>query len=128
MTSTPSRTKAPHAGRFIVDAVTDWPGVTAGAGARGELALTFGRRELGHLHGDHVLHLGFPKAVWHQLHDVGRIDFHPVFPGKPGYAERRLEDEADVEDAIALLRLNYDRAVTNHGPPASETPMRTTEV
>jgi len=42
-----------------------------------------------------------------------------VFPGKPGYAARRIEDEADVRDAIALLRLNYDRAVERHGVPAA---------
>jgi hypothetical protein len=85
---------------------------------RGELSLTLGRREIGHLHGDHALHLGFPKEVWHELYDAGRIDYHPVFPGKPGYAARRIEEEDDVLDAIALLRLNYDRAVAKHGAPA----------
>jgi hypothetical protein len=28
---------------------------------------------------------------------------------------RRIESEADVRDFIALLRLNYDRAVSRHG-------------
>ena len=80
---------------------------------------TVGRKEIGHLHGDHALHLGFPKAVWAELKEQGRIDYHPVFPGKPGYASRRLEDEADIRDAIALLRLNYDRAVARDGAPAA---------
>ena len=66
------------------------------------------------------LHLGFPKAVWHELYDQGRIDYHPVFPGKPGYASRQIENEDDVRDAIALLRLNYDRAVATHGLPERE--------
>jgi len=103
----------------ITAEVTSWPGVEAGGGDRGELSFRLGRREIGHLHGDHVLHLGFPKAVWHELHDQGRIDYHPVFPGKPGYASRRLDSEDDVRDAIALLRLNYDRGVAHHGLPAS---------
>jgi len=34
-----------------------------------------------------------------------------VFPGKPGPAVRRIEDDADVGDVIELLRLNYDRIV-----------------
>jgi hypothetical protein len=103
----------------ITAEVTSWPGVTAGEGERGEFGFRVGRREIGHLHGDRVLHIGFPKAVWHELHDAGRIDYHPVFPGKPGYASRALATDADVEDAIALLRLNYDRAVERHGVPSS---------
>ncbi len=101
----------------IVRAVTAWPGVEAGTGGRGELAFTVERREIGHLHGDHVLHIGFPKSVWTELKAQGRIDDHPVFPGKPGYGSRRLDSEADVSDAIALLRLNYDRVVERHGVP-----------
>ena len=50
--------------------------------------------------------------------EQGRIDYHPVFPGKPGFGARRIESDADVRDVIELLRLNYDRVVTRHGPPA----------
>ena len=106
------------AGAQIVDEVTSWPGMEAGTGKRGELSLRLGKREIGHLHGDHAMHAGFPKAVWHELHDQGRIDYHPVFPGKPGYASRRISDADDVRDVIAMLRLNYDRAVDKHGLPA----------
>ena len=107
----------PGAGDRIVEEVTGWPGTSAERGSRGELSLKMGKREIGHLHGDHALHIGFPKAVWHELHDQGRIDYHPVFPGKPGYAARRIESGEDERDAIALLRINYDRAVETHGVP-----------
>ena len=73
--------ESPTASQRITEEVTSWPGVKAGPGRRGEFAFTLGRRELGHLHGDHALHAGFPKAVWKELHDEGRIDYHPVFPG-----------------------------------------------
>ena len=98
--------------------VTSWPGVQAEHGTRGEFAFKLGGRELGHLHGDHVAHFGFPKDVWRELYGQERIDYHPVFPGRPGFAARRIENEDDVRDVIALLRLNYDRAVTRHGVPA----------
>jgi hypothetical protein len=98
------------ASQRITDEVTSWPGVEAGLGRRGEFAFTVGRRALGHLHGDHAAHFSFPKAVWAQLRQAGRITDHPVFPGQPGPAARRIETDADVEDVIALLRLNYDRA------------------
>ena len=42
---------------------------------------------------------------------------HPVFPGRPGSAARRIETDADVDDVIALLRLNYDRVVARYGLP-----------
>jgi hypothetical protein len=106
------------ASQQITEEVTSWPGVEAGAGRRGEFAFKVGRREIGHLHGDRVAHFGFPKGIWAELKEQGRIDFHPVFPGTPGYAARAIEDEADVRDVIALLRLNYDRAVARHGVPA----------
>ena len=101
----------------ITDEVSSWPGVEAGAGRRGEFAFSVGRRQLGHLHGDRAAHFSFPKQVWAELFDQGRIVHHPVFPGKEGPAARRIEDEADVRDVIALLRLNYDRVIARHGVP-----------
>ena len=110
-------TQTQTASEQITEAVMSWPGTTSAYGSRGEFSLRLGRREIGHLHGDRVLHIGFPKAVWHELYDAGRIDYHPVFPGKPGYAARQIVDDEDIADVIALLRLNYDRAVAHHGLP-----------
>ena len=97
------------ASRQITDEVTSWPGVEAGIGARGEYGFTVGRRQIGHLHGDHAAHFGFPKDVWQELYDAGRVTYHPVFPGKAGWGARRIEGADDVRDVIALMRLNYDR-------------------
>ena len=107
----------------ITDVVTSWPGVSAATGERGEWSFRLGRRELGHLHGDRVLHISFPKKVWHVLHDEGRIDFHPVFPGAPGNGARAITGEEDVRDVIALLRLNYERAVDRDASLLAGGPM-----
>lgn len=93
----------------ITEAVTSWPGVEAGPGRRGEFAFRVGRREIGHLHGDHAAHFSFPKDVWTDLNEEGRIVDHPVFPGRRGPAARRIETDTDVRDVIALMRLNYER-------------------
>ncbi len=93
----------------ITETVTAWPGVEAGSGRRGEWAFRVGRREIGHLHGDHAAHFSFPKDVWAELFTAGRVVHHPVFPGREGPAARRIESDADVDDVIALLRLNYER-------------------
>jgi Luciferase len=95
----------------ITDEVTSWPGVTAGPGRRGEFSFKVAGREIGHLHGDRAAHFGFPKQVWRELREEGRIDYHPVFPGREGMASRTIGDADDVRDVIALMRLNYERAV-----------------
>jgi hypothetical protein len=104
--------KAQTASERITDVISSWPGVTAGPGRRGEFAFKVGGREIGHLHGDRAAHFGFPKHVWRELTEQGRIEPHPVFPDMEGPAARRIVDDGDVRDVIALLRLNYDRAVT----------------
>jgi luciferase-like monooxygenase len=111
---TPSRTASHH----ITDEVAAWPGVDAGPGRRGEFAFKVGRHEIGHLHGDRAAHFFFPKDVWAGLFAEGRVVHHPVFPDREGPAARRIEDEDDVRDVIALMRLNYDRVVARHGLPA----------
>jgi hypothetical protein len=107
--------------RQITEEVTSWPGVTAGPGRRGEFAFRVGEREIGHLHGDRAAHFCFPKRVWAELFEQGRIDYHPVFPGRPGFGARRIEDEADVREVIALMRLNHERVVARHGLPGQVT-------
>jgi hypothetical protein len=102
-------TKSLTAGERITEEVTSWPDVESGFGRRGEFAFKLGRREIGHLHGDHAAHFTFPKQVWAELFEQGRIVHHPVFPGREGPAARRIEDEGDVSDVIELMRMNYDR-------------------
>ncbi|CAA9474871.1 MAG: hypothetical protein AVDCRST_MAG65-1047 [uncultured Solirubrobacteraceae bacterium] len=106
--------------RRITEAVTSWPGVKAGPGRRGEFAFTVGRREIGHLHGDRAAHFGFPPDVGAELRKEGRVGPHPVAPHKTAWAARAIETEDDVLDVIALIRLNYDRAVARFGVPAPD--------
>jgi hypothetical protein len=115
-------TESPTASQQITAEVTSWPGVEAGPGRRGEFAFKVGRREIGHLHGDHAAHFSFPKDVWAELFSEGRIVEHPVFPGRQGPGARRIEDGDDVHDVIELMRLNYDRVVARRGLPANAAP------
>jgi hypothetical protein len=111
-----NKTKTKTASEQIFDEARTWPGVTIGdVGRRGERPVLLERHELGHLHGDRVLHIAFRKDVWHELYDAGRIDYHPVFPGKVGWASRQIRSDEDIRDVIVLLRLNYDRGVERHG-------------
>lgn len=51
--------------------------------------------------------------------DQGRVTRHPL--DHPGCAARRIENDDDVTDVIALLRLNYDRVVERYGVPGEES-------
>src|SRR3954452_24684381 len=100
-----------HANERITREVTSWPGVEAGPGRRGEFAFTVAGRGIGHLHGDHAAHFGFPREVGAELRAAGRVGPHPVNPHSTKMAARRIENDADVRDVIELMRLNYDRVV-----------------
>ena len=108
----------PTASEVITEQVTSWPGVKAGPGRRGEFAFKVGHREIGHLHGDRAAHFFFPKPVWAELFEQGRVGRHPVFPDRDGPAARRIESEDDAREVIRLMRLNYDRVIARHGLPA----------
>ena len=95
--------------------VGSWPGVATQPGNFGATAFVVGKRELGHLHGDRTAHFAFPKRVATELREQGRVGPHPVFPDSVGMAARSIESEADVDDVIALLRLNYDRIAARYG-------------
>lgn len=95
----------------ITAEVTTWPGVRSGPGRRGEYSFRVGRREIGHLHRDRSAHFSFPKPLWRELFEAGRITHHPVFPGREGMGARRITSDPDVRDVISLMRLNYDRMI-----------------
>lgn len=97
------------AGR-IAATVTAWPGVTAQAHSFGGVEFRLGRRELGHVHGDWLADIPFPKRVRDDLLKAGRVRPHHVLP-ESGWASRSIGTQDDADDVVALLRLNYDRAV-----------------
>ncbi len=100
---------ARSASERIVEEVGSWPGVRAEPGRRGELSLRVDGGEIGHLHGDHAAHFGFPRELGAELREQGRVGPHPVNPHSTKMAARAIESERDVDEVIALMRLNYER-------------------
>ncbi|MBO0768666.1 MAG: DUF5519 family protein [Solirubrobacterales bacterium] len=103
------------ASQHITAEVGSWPGVDSGYGRRGEFAFKLAGREIGHLHGDHAAHFLLGPELWIKLQEQGRITEHPVFPGRIGPAERRINDDTDVADVIAMMRIKYDQLVLRQG-------------
>ncbi|MDQ3603996.1 MAG: DUF5519 family protein [Actinomycetota bacterium] len=89
--------------------VLEWQGVTTGDTGRGGLQFSYGRVELGHLHGSSFADLPFSKKVRDELIEEGRASVHPPLPDS-GWVRRRMEGPEDAQAVIELFRMNYDRA------------------
>ena len=96
------------AGR-IEHEVLSWPGVTAAPHRFGGVEFRLGKRELGHLHGDRLADLPFPRRVRDELVAAGRASPHHVLP-ESGWVSRRIASPDDVPEIVELFRLNYERA------------------
>ncbi|MCD6032155.1 MAG: group-specific protein [Thermomicrobiales bacterium] len=94
---------------MVTREVLGWPGVTTGDTGRGGLQFSYGRVELGHLHGSSFADLPFPKKVRDELIAQGRASVHPPLPDS-GWVRRRMDGPDDAEAVIELFRMNYDRA------------------
>lgn len=100
---------ADRAGEIIHEAVLSWEGVTARPHRYGGTQYRLGRREIGHIHGDHLVDIPFPKKMRDELVSAGRAEPHHVLP-ESGWVSVYLRGKGDVGRGIELLRLSFDLA------------------
>jgi hypothetical protein len=96
---------------MITQEVAAWPGVTAAPHRFGGVEFRVNDREIGHLHGDRLADLPFPKRIRNELVASGRAAPHHALPNS-GWVSFHIRGPQDVGDAIALFRLSYNRLVT----------------
>ena len=89
------------------------PGVTEASHRFGGIEFRLGRRELGHLHGDRLADLPFPRRIRDELVAAGRATPHHVLP-ESGWVSRRVAGPDDVDAVVELFRLSYERAAAQH--------------
>lgn len=99
----------PGAQQKIHEAVLSWPGVTAQWHRFGGTEYRLGKRELGHIHGDHLVDIPFPKKVRDKIVAAGRARPHHVLPDS-GWISFYLNKPTDVEQAIGLFRQSFELA------------------
>lgn len=92
----------------VETAVLAWPGVTTKIHRFGGTEFNLGKREIGHLHGNGLLDIPFPKAIRDEVVQSGAAQPHHIFPHS-GWVSFYLRSEADVPGAVTLLRRNYER-------------------
>ena len=109
---------ATRAGDRIRQAVLEWPGVTAHPHRFGGTEYRLGRRELGHVHGDSLVDIPFPKGVRDEIVTAGLAVPHHVLP-ESGWVSFYMREAADIGRAIELLRRSYELAAGRAGKTES---------
>jgi hypothetical protein len=97
----------PGASETIRAAVAAWPGAGEAPHRFGGVEFTLGAREIGHLHGDRLLDVPFPRAVHDELIGTRQAEPHHVLPAS-GWISFRIKSPEDVERAVTLLRRSFD--------------------
>jgi hypothetical protein len=95
--------------RRIVEAAGQWADVEIKPHRYGGLEFRLGRRELGHIHGDRLLDIPFPKPVRDELVACGDAEPHHILPDS-GWVSIFLRTEEDVPRAIRLLERSFTLA------------------
>lgn len=96
----------------IVSTVGSWPGIHTDNLQYSGKDFLLGKREIGHMHGEQLVDIPFPKSLRDELVAKGAAEPHRVLP-KSGWVSIPLNGSDDVDHAIELLKLSYDLALKN---------------
>ncbi len=99
----------PGARQRIEAVVLTWPGVMSQPHRFGGTEFVLGKREVGHIHGDRLLDIAFPKPVRDEMVAAGLAEPHHILPDS-GWVSFDIRKEEDVDAAVALLRRSYELA------------------
>lgn len=86
-----------------------WEGVSLAPHRFGGVEFRLGRREIGHLHGEHLLDIPFPLKVRQELVASGEAEPHHWLPDS-GWVSFHIRQPDDIQRATGLLRLSYEIA------------------
>lgn len=99
-----------NAGRIIRETVGSWPGVTAAPHRFGGVEYLYGKKEMGHVHGDELADLPLPRRIHDEVIASGRAEPHHVLPDT-GWVSVWMKGPEDAARVIELFRLQYERYV-----------------
>jgi hypothetical protein len=87
-----------------------WPDVTVAPHRFGGVEYQLGSREIGHVHGDSLVDIPFPRAIRNELVEAGQAQPHHILPDS-GWVSFYIRQPEDVSRAIHLLQRSYQLAV-----------------
>lgn len=103
----------------IINEALSWPGVHRETGEFGSVELRARQRELGHLHGDAVADIPLPSELQDQAVNQGL-----ALEREPGWVTVPVDTELGVQQALELLRGNYEREKAKNSPGCRAGPAR----
>ncbi len=83
----------------------------------GGVEFRLGRREIGHIHGDSLVDIPFPKRVRDEIVAAREAEPHHILPSS-GWISLYLRAEEDVDRAIRLLERSFLLAKAHRAAPA----------
>ena len=104
-----------NAQKTITQTLASWDGVSTAPHRFGGVEYRLGTRELGHIHGDHLVDIPFPKKVRDEIVSEALAEPHHILP-ETGWVSFYLREEGDVQKAIALLQRSYEIALKQKQP------------
>jgi len=94
------------ASKKIHEAMMKCKDVSAGEHRFGGTEYKLGKREIGHVHGDHLVDIPFPIKIRNEIVETGLAQRHHILP-ESGWVSVYLNKEEDVDRAINLLKKSY---------------------
>jgi hypothetical protein len=96
--------------KHITETLLTWEGVSTTPHRFGGVEYLLDTRELGHIHGDHMLDIPFPKKVRDEIVSQQLAEPHHILP-ETGWVSFYIRQEEDIQKAIELLRRSYEIAL-----------------
>ena len=90
----------------IIEILLKWEGVESHPHRFGGTEFCIGKREIGHIHGDSLVDIPFPKKVRDEIVAAGEAQPHHILPDT-GWVSFYLQEEGDIQKAIDLLQRSY---------------------
>ncbi|RCW51711.1 luciferase family protein [Paenibacillus prosopidis] len=100
----------------LTDELLSWAGVTVQPHRFGGIEFVIEGKEIGHLHGDHLVDLLLPKSERDEWIASGKAEPHHIYP-ESGWVSIYLKTEEDVAHAIEILYSKYERMTKGRMKP-----------
>jgi predicted DNA-binding protein (MmcQ/YjbR family) len=98
------------ASKQIIDSVLGWEGIETHPHRFGGTEFRIGRREIGHIHGDSLVDIPFPKKIRDEIVAAKEAEPHHILPDT-GWVSFYIRGEDDIQKAIDLLQRSYQIAL-----------------
>jgi hypothetical protein len=104
------------ASKQIIDTLLTWERLETHPHRFGGTEFRIGKREIGHIHGDSLVDIPFPKKIRDEIVAAGEASPHHILPDT-GWVSFYLQEDGDIERAIALLKRSYEIALKQKSQP-----------